>query len=263
MTGFSAEWLALREPADVAARSSDVTSFVSSALSGVERLSIVDLGSGTGSNLRYLSTRLTAPQAWRLVDNDPLLLARARSLTDVEFEPCMRDLSVLDPTIFDDAKLVTASALLDLVSEKWLVDFVRQCRRVGAAILIALNYDGRIHCSPSDPDDEWIRDLVNTHQQSDKGFGAAALGPAAGTRVERMAQDAGYRVRREKSDWVLGSANAELQRQLIAGWAHAASEVAPGEARRIQNWRSARLSAVDRDDSTIIVGHDDVGAVRS
>jgi len=225
-------------------------------------LSIVDLGSGTGSNLRYLSSRLEAPQSWRLVDNDPLLLERARLLTEMEFESHVCDLSVLDPHMFDTARLVTASALLDLVSEEWLIDLIRQCRRVGAAILFALNYDGRIACTPSHPDDAWIRDLVNTHQQNDKGFGPA-LGPAAGACVERLSQAAGYRARREKSDWMLGTGDAELQRQLIAGWAHAASEVAPGEAARIQRWQSARVHAVDCLNSTIIVGHDDVGAVLS
>jgi SAM-dependent methyltransferase len=262
VSGFSAEWLAIREPADVAARSAGATAFVASALSAVKPLRIVDLGSGTGSNLRYLSTRLSGPQQWRLVDNNARLLERARALTPLEFETSVSDLATLDPSTFDERDLVTASALLDLVSERWLVDFVSYSRKAGAAVLVALNYDGRIVCSPQRPDDEWIRGLVNSHQRTDKGFGPA-LGPDAAVRVEQLLQDAGYRVRREKSDWVLGSAQSELQRQLIEGWAAAALEITPLESARIRSWQSARVHDVDSGRSNIVVGHDDVAGVLS
>ena len=64
MSGFTGEWLALREPADIAARSQELTSFVRDALESRARLEIVDLGSGTGSNVRYLAPRLPSPQHW-------------------------------------------------------------------------------------------------------------------------------------------------------------------------------------------------------
>ena len=67
MSGFSAAWLALREPADVAARSSEVTAKVLMSLVDRTPLRGVDLGSGTGSNIRYLLPRLPACD-WRLVD---------------------------------------------------------------------------------------------------------------------------------------------------------------------------------------------------
>ncbi len=64
------------------------------------------------------------------------------------------DLSMLDDrAIFDGRALVTASALLDLVSERWLRALAARCAGHGAAVLFALSYDGRIVCSPEDPDD--------------------------------------------------------------------------------------------------------------
>src|SRR5512145_1693947 len=36
--------------------------------------SVVDLGAGTGANLRYLAPRLGSPQDWLAVDSDPVLL---------------------------------------------------------------------------------------------------------------------------------------------------------------------------------------------
>src|SRR3954447_23559063 len=68
-------WLALREPVDAAARSSTLTHMISDWLPLDRPLRIVDLGTGTGSNLRYLIERLPPRQDWLLFDSDANLLA--------------------------------------------------------------------------------------------------------------------------------------------------------------------------------------------
>jgi len=78
MSGFSAEWLALREPYDGRARNRDVLeSVVAAAAEAGNAVGVVDLACGTGSTLRALAPRLPPRQDWRLVDNDLSLLARA------------------------------------------------------------------------------------------------------------------------------------------------------------------------------------------
>jgi hypothetical protein len=274
MSGFSADWLALREPADHAVRSERVTRLIgqhlASARSGAIR--VLDLGSGTGSNLRYLWSRLPAPQQWLLVDNDPGLLARAeaggnrrrleaeQSLAGSAVSTARRDLSVLDASLFTGRTLVTGSALLDLVSENWVRALVSHCRGAGAAALFALTYDGRIECSPPEPEDDRIRDLVNRHQQTNKGFGPA-LGPKAAEIAARCFAGQGYAIDRDRSDWVLDAAQADMQRQLIDGWAHAAIEIAPADASEIRDWQSRRLAHVAAGQSRLVVGHEDFGAI--
>jgi trans-aconitate methyltransferase len=85
-------------------------------------LHILDLGSGTGSNVRYLSPRLTGAQEWLLVDRDPALLLEVPDGTaSCRIETLCRDLDTLDDAaIFAGRDLVTASALLDLVSARWI-----------------------------------------------------------------------------------------------------------------------------------------------
>ena len=78
MTGFSADWLALREPADHRARDPATLTRVVAHLARLALPEIVDLGCGSGSNLRALAPRLGARQRWRLVDNDAALLDAAR-----------------------------------------------------------------------------------------------------------------------------------------------------------------------------------------
>ena len=261
MSGFSASWLALREPADVAARSREVVLW----MSGPERAAlragrVIDLGGGTGANIRYLSTRLPLPQQWTLVDNDPLLLARAPAGVTTHLADL--NLVVNDASLFRGCALVTASALLDLVSEPWLASLVLRCRVADAAVLFALSYDGRMACTPAEPEDEDVRQLVNAHQKTDKGFGPA-LGPDAAACTVAMLLAAGYDVRQAQSDWNLGPESRELQRELIDGWAAAASEIAPAQTSSIAGWRARRMAHIDARRSHLLVGHVDVAGLVS
>ena len=241
-----AEWLALREPADAAARSERLLQAVAARFTPETNLTVLDLGAGTGSNARYLAERLHKQQQWLLVDHDPALLieasqrlrawGEARGLVvsrdegawrvegealAVTFATRLADLGDLSSAseLFLDRRLVTASALLDLVSAAWIESLASECRVAGAAGLFALTYDGRIHCSPEEPGDDEIRQLVNEHQRGDKGFGAA-LGPAATGVAAECFGALGYSVDREASDWHLepdaGGAAASADRRLVA-----------------------------------------------
>jgi len=257
-------WLALREPADVAARSRTLTQAIVDKLARDRPPRIVDLGTGTGSNVRYLARFLPGGSHWLLVDRDSALLAEAsralRPLRSIVIETRAMNLGALDPAIIEGRDLVTASALLDLVSETWLRALANECRRAGAAALFALTYSGRSRCSPAEPEDEAIRDLLNQHQQNnDKGFGRAA-GPDAVAVAERCFAGAGYQVEREPSDWTLAPDARELQRQLIEGWAEAAREIARGQTSMIDDWLHRRLAHVNANRSHVIVCHEDLAA---
>ena len=282
MDSFSPNWLALREPADIAARSASLVSIIGARLA-TRGLRALDLATGTGSNARYLAGRLPGDQEWLLVDHDPALLSTLRqSMTgwaagrgcDVaeaeggilirgraathRFSTRALDLAGMDdPDLFAGRTLVTASALLDLVSEQWLMSLAAGAASAGADVLFALSYDGRLRCSPEDRDDEEVRGLVNVHQRRDKGFGPA-LGPDAPRRAAEILLSAGYRVHREQSDWVLPATAVDLQAQLVQGWARAACEQAPDLSAAIRRWETRRIAHVAAGCSTIVVGHEDV-----
>jgi hypothetical protein len=271
MSSFSTDWLALREPADHAARSTRLTATIADVLPSAYDLAVLDLGAGTGSNVRYLAPRLTRHrrQHWLLADHDASLLARAdHELSGLDtmyrIETRRVDIASISgeaiASLFAGRGLVTASALLDLVSERWLRAITDLCSANRIAALFALTYDGTTECRPEHDDDALIRDLVNAHQRRDKGFGGPALGADAVMAMERAFADAGYSVRRDRSDWNLSAGSGALQRQLIDGWADAAIETSPDAAARIEDWQSARRAYIDADASTIRVGHEDVAA---
>ena len=269
MGDFSAAWLALREPIDHAARSPVLTRDVLRALPAGD-VRILDLACGTGSNMRYVSGVMSTadresastPAAfeWTLVDHDPTLLALVAAASNVTV--LQRDLQSLDGDLFAGRALVTASALLDLVSEAWLQRLAMLSDQYHCTALFALTYDGRMTCVPTEPEDAVVRDLVNRHQHTDKGLGPA-LGPAAVTRAVALFRDRGYHVLTAASDWLLDDRSAPrvLQRQLIEGWAEAASAIAPEQAEMISEWRARRDRHVAEGRSILRVGHQDVAAL--
>ena len=266
MAGFTADWLALREPADARARSAQLASLVAGRLVQAAELRVLDLAAGTGANARYLARFLPGDQRspqWLLVDHDRTLLAQA--MTGVgsgyRFETRAVDLAfAFEPAAEDicgGRDLVTASALLDLVSERWLHALASRCRDAGAAVLFALTYDGGMRCSPAEPEDDAVRELVNRHQRTDKGFGPA-LGPDASQAAARAFAALGYEVRRERSDWALAADASGLQVQLIEGWAEAAAVIAPDRSASFHSWKARRLAHVAAGRSRLVVGHEDL-----
>ena len=73
----SPEWLALREPADAAARSAELAERLGRHLPAAGRLVIHDLGGGSGAMGRWLAPRLPGPQHWVVHDRDADLLELA------------------------------------------------------------------------------------------------------------------------------------------------------------------------------------------
>lgn len=261
MSGFSAEWLQLRELCDTRSRSEEFVLALGSQLP-VRPLQVLDLGSGTGANIRYVVPRLEGEQRWLAVDNDSTLMKRQPAMLEGPNFHCsvmarQLDLATdLESLPLPGSHLVTASALLDLVSASWLQSLASRCAAAGAAVLFALNYDGRVQCQPHEPDDEWLMGLVNLHQRGDKGFGLA-LGPDATSYARDAFGTLGFQSRVTSSDWLIEPDEQKLQQALIAGWIGAAHEIAPVEAERIERWGRRRYTHLLAGTSRIRVGHQD------
>jgi hypothetical protein len=268
--GFDPAWLALREPADHAARDPGLMAQAAALVVEGEAV-IVDLGCGTGSNLRALADVLPARQSWRLVDHDPALLAAARatlsnwadtattgpdgalalvrgrqSLT-VRF--LQTDLTADLAPVLEGAQLVTAAALFDLCSPAWIGGFAAALAAHRLPLYTALTYDGVEHWSPPHPADTAVLAAFLSHQRRDKGFGPSA-GPAATQVLADAFAAHGYAVRRVPSAWRLGPAQSGLVASLAAGIAAAAAEAGLDPATAAA-WAAARQTA------SAAIGHED------
>jgi len=255
VSGFDPAWLALREPADIAARDAGLLAAAAAHLdaSGGE---VLDLGCGTGSTVRVLMPVIGRPVRWRLLDNDPVLLDEAirrvgESAQAIAIQADLADVAALP---IQGVGLVTASALLDLVSASWVERLAARLAQGRVGLYAALNYDGTLVWDDPHPLDGALLQAFNTHQTSDKGLGLA-LGPAATQVAGDCFRELGWKVATASSPWRLGSSDLALQRQLIAGIADAAVEAGVSQSAAAQ-WRDARTARASR--SGCIVGHDDL-----
>jgi hypothetical protein len=260
VSGFSAKWLALREPYDLRARNADVLDAVAAAFRDRPAMTVVDLACGTGSTLRAIGARLPARQDWRLVDNDLGLLAQASGLSrppdrtvTARAVDLVRDLEM---ALDGPGDLVTTSALLDLVSLEWLERLAVETAARRLPVYAALTYQGRAELTPAEPFDLEIVAAVNRHQRRDKGFGPA-LGPEAARHAVRAFERVGYHVVPGPSDWVFVRQDREIQLQVLAGWAEAATELAELPVAAITGWLARRRERVLAGDSIMRVGHVD------
>lgn len=260
MSGFSAAWLALREPADAASRHAELTARLIDWRQTRGHLSVLDLGSGTGANCRFLAPLLGGEQHWRLVDHDPALLMQY-----AVFDPCPVERHCLDLTgdwerlDFQGVQLVTASALIDLASAEWLERLAHRCREAQAAVFIVLTYDGTLGWEPALPGDETVCAWVNRHQHTDKGFGPA-LGPQAAPAFKALLERLGYQVDLRPSPWRLEPEQAALQSALLDGWTAAVREIAPEAADGLNEWAMQRRRLIEQGHSRVRVGHWDLFA---
>jgi hypothetical protein len=264
MSGFSAEWLALRESYDRTARNTKVLEAVRGHFAGNTAIAVVDLACGTGSTVRALGPYLPTRQNWLLVDNDLSLLARTSTLSQppnltVTARPIdlARDLELALDGPLD---LVTTSALLDLVSPEWLDRLLIEAAVRRLPIYAALTYDGRTVSEPAGAFDKELLAGFNIHQRTDKGFGPA-LGPTAAARTLERLKHFGYSVVQGRSDWVFGPDDRAIQEALFVGFADVGALTTQMTADEIAGWLAQRRKYLAGGRSHLRIGHVDIFAL--
>lgn len=255
---FSPQWLSLREPVDHRSRNKSLLGKAAAHLADNPHPTIVDIGCGTGSNLRATAPALGRRQRWVLVDYDAglldaaaetlsrwaetairddagLVLIRGRQTITVSFRQA--DLAAdLEGALSGDVDLVTASAFFDLASAGFIARFARAVAIRRAAFYTVLTYDGTKTWFPAHPADADMGAAFNAHQASDKGFGPAA-GPEAAGLLRNAFSAEGYRVEEAQSPWQLGSADTALVAALASGFADAVAETGRVDKAMIEAWR--------------------------
>jgi SAM-dependent methyltransferase len=262
--GLSPGWLALREPADAAARDAGLVADLRRLLRPGPVV-VHDLGCGTGSMGRWLAPRLAGPQHWVLHDREPDLLAAAAAAlpataadgSAVTVETRQRDLATLDPAELGGASLVTASALLDMLTATEVERLVGLCTDAGCPALLTLSVVGRVELDPADPLDLVVAAAFNAHQRRTTG-GRRLLGPDAVDLAAGLFARLGAEVVRRPSPWRLGPADAALVSAWFEGWWGAAREQRPELGGTAAAWAERRRVAAAAGRLRVTVHHDDL-----
>lgn len=265
---YAPEWLRLREPADAAARSAESLDPLRIRLANLPSrhggLIVHDLGCGTGSMGRWLAPLLDGAQHWILHDRDPYLLhfaavASPRAAADgsrVTVETRRGDVARLTPDALIGASLVTASALLDVLTREEVDTLAAACAGAGCPALLTLSVVGRVEITPADPLDAEITAAFNDHQRR-----SGLLGPdAVGAACEAFAAH-GATVHTYPSPWRLGPDHRELTAQWLRGWVGAAVEQRPELRPRADRYLAERLESCAAGELRVVVHHSDLLAL--
>lgn len=256
-------WLTLRAPADDAARSGRLAK-KAARLAGAAPIIVHDLGSGTGAMMRWLSPRLPAPQKWVLHDADRAILAagnadRASALPDLPtvVTTVVEELSELPIDSFVGASLVTASALLDVITPTDALRIVAACVESRTPAFFSLTVAGEVLVSPAGPADVLFQIAFNEHQRRELG-GLRLLGPRATQSMRELFGAAGWSVQIEETPWRLGSSDRDLIAEWLEGWLDAAVEQHPELADDAERYRQLRLTQLDEGVLRVDVAHRDL-----
>ncbi|MFM9554768.1 Methyltransferase domain-containing protein [Streptomyces sp. cf124] len=265
---YAPQWLELRESADADARAVDLLDPLRIRLANLPGratgLTVHDLGCGTGSMGRWLAPRLDGAQRWVLHDQDPNLLrlavARApRAAADgspVTVTTRRGDIGRLTAADLDGASLVTASALLDVLTREEIEALAAACAGAGVPALLTLSVVGRVDLVPAHPLDAEIAEAFNAHQRASDLLGPDAITVAC----EAFAQQ-GATVRVNPSPWQLDTRHTALTEEWLRGWVGAACEQRPELTERAEAYLRERLVANAAGELRVVVHHSDLLAL--
>jgi trans-aconitate methyltransferase len=262
---ISPSWLALREPADAAARATDLVDDLRRELPTERPLVVHDLACGSGSMMRWLAPRLSGAQHWVCHDLDPDLLAvaaRERPLCAADGAPItvelrQQDVTRLGPGECAGAALITTSALLDLLTADELDSLVATCVDARCPALLSLSVSGGVAIHPPHPLDAAFADAFNDHQRRTTG-GRQLLGPDAAAAAARTFRDLGYEATVRASPWRLGEEARALATAWVTDWVAAACEQRPELMSAAHDYAQQREADAANGRLRVIVEHWDL-----
>jgi hypothetical protein len=222
----------------------------------------LDLGAGTGANVRYLRDRFPTAREWTLLDRDAALLDLCPAVFmgwaeegcracreegwDLELESAGRpvrlrflpgslpSMDIRDHSINVD--LVTANALFDLVSESQLEAFADWLAGRRLPLLATINYRSMAF-APAAPQDREFVGLYERHMIRPQEFGCA-MGPRCAVMMIAALQRRDYVVHAGASDWRLGASDRIVIEYILDFMRGAIVELpaAPRQVEHLNDW---------------------------
>lgn len=254
---IAADWLALRRQADTVARQVTIESLdrLLNHLGGLS--SVLDVGAGTGANAAWLSAVLSEAgfrPDLALLDHDTALLERIdlpEGLTSTRHAGDLGAAAAILATL-PAPRLVSASALLDVLPRATIESFVETTISHAEGALIALTVTGEATFTPAQAYDEVVLATFNDHQSR-----ADMAGPAATHLAAEAFRRHGWHVELVPTTWLLNHENAAMTRRWLIDRVEVVRPVVP-DAASLEKWVSQRMSQLDTGELEVEVGHLDL-----
>jgi hypothetical protein len=167
------------------------------------------------------------------------------------------DITRLCPGDLLGATLITASALLDLLTEEELARLIAICAGAGCPMLLTLSVLGHVELIPADHLDGRVAAAFDAHQRRVTERGRLAGPDAVALAVEQCGQ-VGAEVLIRPSPWQLGASQADLAAAWFTGWFDAACEQEVELAAEAELYARRRCAQAAAGELVVTVDHADM-----
>lgn len=281
---FDPNWLQERYRFDEEARNKQLEWTCVNQFAFRDHLQIVDLGSGTGANLRYYLEQFPQNQSWYCVEEDIALKVpfweHARQMAidldyAIEQEGELMKLTkpgheVLIHFVHGNllkvdelvdllrTDLVLANAVFDLFSKEQFATLVQVLSHHSLSMLFTLNYVGMDFSPSTEADDHYIGQY-NAHMQREQAFGRG-MGPASSREMEAVLKEALAQVEVGESLWQIGNQEQVMMGFLLGFFEGALSDWWDDEAEKIalEKWLLEKKQQVAEEALAAEVYHLDI-----
>lgn len=277
---FNPNWLDERFIHDLRARNVDVQHACLNHFNDRDAISIVDVGSGTGSTLLALYDKIDKDQYWTFLEEDPILIAhslqRIKGILQSEGYTyskhhetiafrnkrhtirlhTINDSLLHIDTLMDLGKvdLLTASAIFDLFSIEQYAEFVENIHQHSLAVLSVLNYTG-MHFSPIDSSDAEMVSLYNGHMRRPQDFGIG-MGAQCQSDIVALYNSLDKKIISGASIWNLSPEHTRMH-SMILDYMKAGVGAMTDDPAQLDLWLRHKRHLSDQGELTISVNHFD------
>ncbi len=280
-------WLEHRYDCDVQARNASIEKKLLSFFKPHESvLHIVDVGSGTGTNVCYYFDKLNHQQEWTLIErHDPLLQAARKrlrkfadkqgyswneqsdqvQLVDKNKKATIRfvtgDVNHIETlTDLEEADVLVANAFFDLISFDQFDALVKKLAQHNVAFLSTLNYY-ETSFYPFLEEDHQIMRWYHMHMKRPQPFGIAMGSDCCEEMLDLLTKHH-LMIEQESSQWHLKRGNTTMQHYILHFIENALAELnlTTDEQNLLNRWLNTRKEQLHDRTLEIIVDHNDIFA---
>ena len=282
-TYFTQKWMNAREEYDMCSRSS-ILDYYLGENDNLEK--IIDIGSGTGSFLRWLIVKKYKFEKMLMIDQDEKLLNKVYKITrglsideNLLLKKASSNLFHLDSpnqNIFSEIRImkgdisklfkyiynynfISFSAIADILPKLFL-DKLFSVHLENKTILFSICYDGKVSWNIKNKYDKYIMKKFNEHQQSVKNDNYT-LGPASISYIKKKAKQKLYKVKTMDSPWKLNSdnvSNRDFHQQYINTIYKALQKDKNTDTLILKEWIHDKSEKIKKGKLKTIVNHKDI-----
>ena len=263
MHEFENSWLFQREKIDNISKSKLIIKKINNFFKIEQDVKLMDLGTGTGSNFRFLSKKIVQKkQNWTLIDISKKSLLAAKN--HIQINNKIINVSIVNKNLikninkvdFKKFDIVTGSAFLDIMPFEWFKKFYQENKKT-KVVYFAINYDGFFQFYPKQKYDKEMLIMFNDDQKSIKHKNDRAVGPDCTKIIEKQFIKT-HKTFSFSSNWNIKN-NKKFQLMFLN---FCENVIKKNQTNNLNEWLVFRKNQIKKNKSRLVVNNKDFLAIK-